>query len=69
MDSPVSLDWKSVLKRKLVASEFESVTSPGLDNLKEQQQNHPANTKQINTVQWGIHVQRSSTRPEKIARV
>jgi hypothetical protein len=36
-DSPVSLDWKSVLKRKLVESEFEIFTSPGLDNLEEQQ--------------------------------
>jgi hypothetical protein len=55
-----------VLKRKLVDSEFENFTSPGLNNLEEPQQNHPANIKQINTVQGDIHVRQSSARPKKL---
>jgi hypothetical protein len=60
------LDCKSVTKRKPVDSEFENVTSPGLGNLEEQQQNHPANIKQRNTVQGDIHVGPSSARPKKL---
>jgi hypothetical protein len=66
VDSTISLEWKLVTKRKLVDLEIENFTSPGFDNLEEQQRNHPANISQSNTMQEDIHIRQSSARSKKL---
>jgi hypothetical protein len=56
VDNPISLEWKFVTNGNVIDSETVNPTSPGFDNLEDQQQNHLTNIKQINIVQEDIHV-------------